>query len=374
MEVVGQLTGGIAHDFNNLLAIVMGNLELIEDEIEEGVSFSKYLGDAFSAAADAAMLTQRLLAFSRNQPLIPKAALVNTLVDKMIDLLGRTLDQAITVNCTFADDLAPVSIDPSQLENALLNLVINARDAMPKGGEIFIETKGVTVVEQGAQSATFLEPGDYVSLAVRDTGCGMTQDVLEHVFEPFFTTKNIGEGSGLGLSMVYGFVKQSGGDVTAKSELGRGTTVTLFLPTTTEEISEEEMPDQAVDRGGGGETILFVEDDERVLELIADQLVGMGYTVHQASDGKAALAAMDAFPAIDLLITDVQLTGDMNGTELATEIRRNRPFLPVLYATGYSADALLKAGNLDDITQLIEKPFSRRDLYVKVVEMLAARS
>ena len=371
MEAVGQLTGGIAHDFNNLLAIVMGNIELIEDEIEGNGALGGYLKAAFSAVDDAATLTQSLLAFSRNQPLMPKVADMNTLVRKMIGLVGHTLGEAIIIKTSFADDLAPVSIDSGQLQNALLNLVVNARDAMPDGGEIYIETGSLTVGGEGGESEPLAGPGDYVSLIVRDTGEGMARDVLEHVFEPFFTTKEVGEGSGLGLSMVFGFVKQSGGHVTIHSEVGRGTTVTLCLPTTSEAISDEKKPIRDLGAPGGGETILFVEDDERVLHIIADQLTGMGYKVHHARDGDTALDVVDKIPAIDLLLTDVKLRGGMNGAELALEMRRRLPSLPVLYASGHSAAELKKAGHLKDNADLIEKPFTRRELAAKVAAMLS---
>ena len=259
MEAVGQLTGGIAHDFNNLLAIVMGNLELIDSEITKDAALGDYLKAAFSAADDAATLTQRLLAFSRNQPLTPRAADMNALVQRMFVLIGRTMDDSIVVKCDFTDDLAPVSIDFGQLENALLNLVVNARDAMPKGGGIFISTNSLTV-DQGIEGDVLqIAPGNYISLTVRDTGDGMPPDVLEHVFEPFFTTKEVGEGSGLSLSMVFGFVKQSGGHMKIQSQEGKGTTVTLYLPTSTAEISPQEFPDSeidiqsALDNPGGGE-------------------------------------------------------------------------------------------------------------------------
>ena len=371
MEAVGQLTGGIAHDFNNLLAIVMGNLELLEDEIEGSGTLFDYLKAAFSAADDAAQLTQRLLAFSRTQPLMPGVADMNAMVTKMIGLVGRTLDDAIVIKTTFEDDLAPVFIDASQFENALLNLMVNARHAMPRGGEIYIQTKGLTVGEETAASDSDLPLGDYISLTVRDTGDGMSRDVLEHVFEPFFTTKEVGEGSGLGLSMVFGFVKQSGGHVTIDSEEGQGATVTLYLPTTTGELSKDVKPPICPNVRGGGEMILFVEDDERVLDVIVDHLTGMGYKVQHARDGKSALHAIDEIPVIDLLLTDVILPGGMNGAELAIEARRKLPTLPVRYASGYSAAALMKTGHLDDNAQLIEKPFTRRELAAKIATMLS---
>jgi PAS domain S-box-containing protein len=371
MEAVGKLTGGIAHDFNNLLAIVMGNLELIEEESKDSDSIALYLAAAFTAADNAATLTHRLLAFSRNQPLMPKIVDTNSLVSKMLGLLERTLEEDIVIVADYGDDLAPVSIDSGQLENALLNLVVNARDAMPKGGKIFIETDSVTVDRAAAENDHGLSPGDYISLTVRDTGDGMPQDVLDHAFEPFFTTKGVGEGSGLGLSMVFGFANQSGGNVEISSEQGHGTAVTLYLPATTAEITDIEKPDPDVVKDGGGKTILFVDDNEEVSRVVVAQLTSMGFKVHQAHDGKSALDALDKFPAIDLLLTDVKMPGGMDGAELALEARCRRPRLPVLYASGYSADALKKSGQLEDNAQLIEKPFKRRALAARIASMLS---
>ena len=242
---------------------------------------------------------------------------------------------------------------------------------MPKGGEIFIETNSVTIDEETAESDYAVTPGDYISLTVRDTGCGMAPDVLEHVFEPFFTTKEVGEGSGLGLSMVFGFVKQSGGAVSITSEPGHGTAVTLYLPATGADISDKKCLDEISHAQGHGETILFVEDDERVLELIVDQLTDLGYKVHFARDGKSALDVLDRVPAIDLLLTDIKMPGGMDGAELALEARRRQPALPVLYASGYSADSLIRSGQLEDNAQLIEKPFKRRELAAKIATMLS---
>ena len=373
MEAVGQLTGGIAHDFNNFLAIVVGNLELIENEAKDRNALAPYLDAAFSATDDAATLTQRLLAFSRNQPLMPKITDMNSLVSKMIGLFGRTLDDNIVILSDFGDALAPVSIDPGQLENALLNLVVNARDAMPRGGEICIETNSLTVDETAAGSDFELAPGDYISLTVRDTGGGMERDILDHVFEPFFTTKEVGEGSGLGLSMVFGFVNQSGGNVTISSKPGRGTAVTLYLPASTAKIIHEEKPDPDPDRDipGDGKTILFVEDNDQVRRVVVAQLTSMGFQVHHAPDGKSALDALEKIPLIDLLLTDVKMPGGMDGVELARQARRRRPSLPVLYASGYSADALMKSGQLEDSAQLIEKPFKRRALAARIASMLS---
>ena len=371
MEAVGKLTGGIAHDFNNLLAIAMGNLELIKEEVKDDGDLATYLDAAFGATDDAATLTQRLLAFARNQPLKPMTVDTNSLVSKMISLFERTFDDDIVIKVDYGGDLAPVSIDSGQLENALLNLVVNARDSMHRGGEISIETNSVTVDQEAAECDHDLTSGEYISLAVRDTGVGMPKDVLDQAFEPFFTTKEVGEGSGIGLSMVFGFAKQSGGNVAISSKQGRGTAVTLYLPASTAEISDKEKPDPERHIKSRGKTILFVDDNEQVSRVVGAQLTSMGFTVHHAHDGKSALDALDKYPAIDLLLTDVKMPGGMDGAELSLEARRRRPLLPVFYASGYSADALMKFGQIEQNAQLIEKPFKRRALAAKIASMFS---
>ena len=407
MEVVGQLTGGIAHDFNNLLAVVMGNLELIEEDLAENEHLHEMLSLAIGATDDAATLTHRLLAFSRIQPLSPRVADTNALVRKSVGLVRRTLDKSIGLQTAYAAGLAPVFVDPGQLESALLNLVVNARDAMARGGEISIATGAarfgrtvsghdhdiepgdyvtvsvrdtgsgmapdVTVRHGGTGSAPDhdIEPGDYITVSVSDTGSGMAPDVLERVFEPFFTTKEIGHGSGLGLSMVFGFVKQSGGHVDIDSEPGRGTTVTIHLPASAEEPAGDAPVSTSSRHHGAGETILVVEDDQRVRELAVAMLTGLGYRVHEAGDGESALAFIDDSPNVALLFTDVILPGGMDGVELAREARRRRPHLPVLYVSAYSASALMQKGRLDNGAELVEKPFRRQELAAKLAAMLA---
>ncbi len=370
MEAVGQLTGGVAHDFNNLLAVVMGNLELIEDEMVGHESLREYLSAAISATDDAGALTQRLLAFARKQPLAPRTVDTNALVGEFIDFVRRTLDETIAIKTSFAAGLNPVYIDPGQLQSALLNLVVNARDAVGRSGDISIETAGVRIDAADAATDRDMDPGDYVALAVSDTGTGIAPDVLEQVFDPFFTTKDVGKGSGMGLSMVYGFAKQTGGHVTIDSELGRGTTVTIYLPSAARALDSDAQPAPPPLAAGAGETILVVEDKAEVRRLLVTILSGMGYKVHEAGDGESALAIMHEAPDIDLLLTDVMLPGGMDGVELAQETRRRRPHLPVVYASAYSAAALERQGRLDGSAQLIEKPFRRHDLAAKVAAML----
>ena len=370
MEAVGQLTGGIAHDFNNLLAVVMGNLELAEDELVGNEPLREYLSTALSATVAAGTLTQQLLAFARKQPLAPRAVDTNALVGKFIGFVRRTVDETIAIETSFAAGLTPVFIDPGQLEGALLNLVVNARDAVGRSGEISIETAGVRIGATDAETDRDMDPGDYVTLAVRDTGTGIAPDVLEQVFDPFFTTKEVGKGSGLGLSMVYGFAKQSGGHVTIDSEVGRGTTVTIYLPTAAGALDGDAQPAPLPLFTGAGETILVVEDEEEVRRLLVTLLSGMGYKVREAGAGESALAIMQEAPDIDLLLTDVMLPGGMDGVELAHEARRRRPHLPVLYASAYSATALEHQGRLDGSAHLIQKPFTRRDLAAKIAALL----
>ena len=371
MEVVGQLTGGIAHDFNNLLAVVMGNLELIEEDLAENEHLHEMLSLAIDATDDAATLTHRLLAFSRIQPLSPRVADTNALVRKSVGLVRRTLDETIGLQTAYAAGLAPVFVDPGQLESALLNLVVNARDAMARGGEISIATGAARFGGTESGHDHDIEPGDYVTVSVRDTGTGIAPDVLEHVFEPFFTTKEIGHGSGLGLSMVFGFVKQSGGHVDIDSEPGQGTTVTIHLSASAEEPAGDAPVSPSTRHHGAGETILVVEDDHRVRELAVAMLTGLGYRVHEAGDGKSALAVIDDSPNVALLFTDVILPGGMDGVELAREARRRRPHLPMLYVSAYSASALMQKGRLDDGAELVEKPFRRQELAAKLAAMLA---
>ena len=373
MEAVGQLTGGIAHDFNNLLAVIMGNLELVADELIDDSDLAKLLGVAVAATEDAATLTQRLLAFSRNQPLAPRVGDANAMVGKLVTLMHGTLDESVVLKTVLVNGPAPVYVDPGQLESALLNLVVNARDAMPRGGAITIETGALRVDAANDEALSGLVPGDYVVVGVSDTGSGMASEVVEHAFEPFFTTKDVGEGSGLGLSMVFGFAKQSGGHVTIDSEVGRGTTVRLYLPVAQGVAERQTAVAATPHRAIAGETILVVEDDDRVRRLAVTMLTGLGYVVLEAGDADAALAVIDRDSDIELLFTDIVLPGKLNGVELAREALRRRPALSILYASAYPASALIGQGRLENATDLVEKPYRKDDLAVRLAAALGSR-
>ena len=372
---VGQLTGGIAHDFNNLLAIILGNLELLNEDLGSDSTHERHIQTALTAAHRGAALTQRLLAFARKQPLQPRLTMVNQLVGEMSDLLQRSLDPSISLEMVLADDLWPTTIDPSGLENALLNLALNARDAMPKGGKLVIETANVRLDPDYVAPHRDVLPGDYVMLSVSDTGQGMAPEVRDRAFEPFFTTKEVGRGSGLGLPMVYGFVKQSHGHVQIYSEVGYGTSVKVYLPrdesespTVTEEISS------AAEGKGGGERVLVVEDNEEVRSLTNLVLNGLGYRTILAADAQAALDVLATTPDIDVLFTDVVLPGGTNGFELAQRARAISPHLKVLYTSGYTNNAIQQSGVADDTVVLIAKPYRKADLAMKMRQVLAKES
>ena len=362
MEAIGQLTGGIAHDFNNLLTGIIGSLALMQKRVAQGRTdtVERYAGLAMASANRAAALTHRLLAFSRRQPLEAKAVDANRLVASMDDLLRRTMGEGIVIESVETPGLWLTLCDPHQLENALLNLAINARDAMPDGGRLTVGTANA-VLDDGASS----EPGDYVALFVSDTGTGMPPDVIARAFDPFFTTKPIGQGTGLGLSMIYGFVKQSGGHIRIDSDLGRGTTVRIFLPRHTgpDEGAEAEA-DETAPRALDGETVLLVEDDATVRDLVREVLQDLGYTALEALDGPSGLSILETRRRIDLLVTDVGLPG-MNGRQLAERARLSRPELKVLFITGYAENAAFGSGHLDAGMQMMTKPFA--------VEALAKR-
>jgi PAS domain S-box-containing protein len=369
MEAVGQLTGGIAHDFNNLLTGVIGSLDLIQTRVAQGRSgdIGRYVDAAMSSANRAAALTHRLLAFSRRQPLDPKPVDANSLVASMDELFRRTTRETIRVELQAGRDLWLTLCDPNQLESALLNLVINARDAMPDGGAIVIETANVELDHAYAATQQDVKPGQYVALSVSDTGSGMSDDVLARVFEPFFTTKPIGQGTGLGLSMVYGFVRQSGGHVRITSETGQGTTVKIFLPRYLGEI-EPQDPSAAnalAARSKAHETVLVVEDESVVRDLIVEMLEEQGYRVLQAEDGPQGLGILQTGQAIDLLLTDVGLPG-LNGRQLADAFRAERPDLKVLFMTGYVESNLLSAGFLGPGMEVIAKPFTLDALATRI--------
>jgi len=371
MEAVGQLTGGVAHDFNNLLTIILGNLEGARRLAgEEGGELQDHLSSINRAGQRAATLTHRLLAFSRRQPLAPRTVELNRLVAGMSELLNRTLGEATVIETVLGARLWTTRIDPNELENALLNLVINARDAMERGGRLTIETANLYLDEAYAATDPEVPPGQYVMLAVTDTGVGMTPEVLAQAFDPFFTTKPIGRGSGLGLSMVYGFARQSGGHVRIYSEPGRGTTVKLYLPRWTGE-ADQQPPEHGVVqrlRAEGQETILVVEDDEEVRAYAVRVLRDFGYHVIEAGNAVDALKIIEERP-IDLLFTDIGLP-TLDGRQLVRAARRQNPGLKVLFTTGYARNAIMHQGRLDPGVQLLGKPFTMRALAAKIRELL----
>ncbi|MET0173259.1 MAG: PAS domain-containing protein [Agrobacterium vaccinii] len=374
MEAVGQLTGGLAHDFNNILAGISGSLEMMSTRLAQGRvgDIERYINGAVGATKRAAALTQRLLAFSRRQTLDPKPLNVNTLVDGMLDLITRSVGPAIKVETVGAAGLWATSVDAGQLENALLNLCINGRDAMPGGGNLTIET-GNRWIDDRAARMRGLEPGQYVSLCVSDTGTGMSQEIIDRAFDPFYTTKPIGQGTGLGLSMVYGFAGQSGGAARIYSEVGKGTMICLYLPRHAGEIETTEAKAIGVTdalRADGGETILVVDDEPLVRMLAVEELQDLGYSVIEAEDGASALRILNSARDISLLITDVGLPGGMNGRQLADAARVNRPGLEVLFITGYAENAVLNHGHLDHGMHVMTKPF-QLDVFAQRVKALA---
>ncbi len=371
MEAVGQLTGGVAHDFNNLLGVIVGNLEFLEDSIGNDLEQQEMIGIALRAALHGAELTSRLLAFSRKQPLRPVAVDLNAILHGMTDLLQRTLGEMITVHTRPFADLKLAKIDPGQLETALLNLAVNARHAMPDGGQLTIETGNVELDQEYAEKHAEVEPGMYAILAVSDTGVGMSSDILAHAFDPFYTTKGVGEGSGLGLSMVHGFVKQSGGHVSIYSEQGKGTTVKLYFPETKAEgqPGHENTKMRAIPRGAG-ETVLIVEDDDSLRELAVKIVSGLGYKVEAFPDGPSAIAFVDEGAEIDVLFTDMVLPHGMNGVALAKAASERRPGLRVLYTSGYTQNAIVHNGVIDEGIKLLGKPYRRGEVAKRLREIL----
>ncbi|HUK60135.1 MAG TPA: PAS domain S-box protein [Stellaceae bacterium] len=371
MEAVGQLTGGIAHDFNNLLTVILGNLETVQRRLPAG-DVRKFIDSAVRGAERAATLTQRLLAFSRRQPLAPRPLDPNRLVGGMSDLLLRVIGESVAVETVLSRNIWRISADTNQLESAILNLAVNARDAMADSGKLTIATANVTIAAGEAEADPDLVSGQYVMISVSDTGQGMTPEIRAHAFEPFFTTKETGRGSGLGLSQVYGFVKQSGGGVMIGSEPGHGTTVRLYLPRLPADAAHDEAPPtlRVTPAVGRNEAILAVEDDEQVLEHTARLLRELGYRVIEARDGTAALAALERERDVALLFTDVGLPGGLNGRQLAEEAKRRWPNLKVLYTTGYARNAISLDGLLEPGLQLITKPFSYSGLAAKIRDVL----
>ncbi len=363
MEAVGQLTGGIAHDFNNLLAIIAGNAEILDKEVAEETGGAKPMLSAISRAAGrGSELTSRLLAFSRRQPLRPVPIYLSDLVGSMSDLLRRSLGETIEIAVRAEPDLWPAMVDPGQVENAILNLALNARDAMPAGGALAIECANVCLDEAFAKQHPETRAGDHVVLTVADCGSGMSDHVRDHAFEPFFTTKDVGEGSGLGLSMVYGFAKQSGGHVTIESAEGRGTTVKLYLPRSDEPARPAQpKPSESLPQGRG-ESVLLIEDDPDVRSLMSTLLTNLGYRIIEAADASAARAALADDAQIDVVLSDVVLPGGTSGPAFVQELQSQRPELPVVFMSGYSAEAARRDGFLGPNSQLLQKPFGGREL------------
>lgn len=375
MEAIGQLTGGLAHDFNNLLTGISGSLQLMESRLAQGRfnELGRYLSVAQTSTKKAAALTHRLLAFSRRQTLDPKPTDINRLVGEMDELVRRTTGPSIKVETVAADGLWTTLVDPNQLENALLNLCINARDAMPDGGQLKIETANKWLDERAAHDRHLI-PGQYVTLCVSDTGSGMSKDVVERAFDPFFTTKPIGEGTGLGLSMVYGFVRQSGGQAHIDSEVGHGTMVCLYLP-------RHQGIDEAIEpapeltepqRAKEGETVLVVDDEPAVRMLATEVLGDLGYRALEAEDGAAGLKLLETNRRIDLLVTDVGLPGGINGRQLADAALVLRPQLKVLFITGYAENAVIGEGQLRPGMHVLTKPFAIEKLACRIKNILSA--
>ena len=366
MEAVGQLTGGLAHDFNNLLTGISGSLELLGTRVRQGRidDIDRYIMAAQGAAKRAAALTHRLLAFSRRQTLDPRPTDVNRLVHDIADLIRRTVGPEIMLEVVGTVGLWTALVDPNQLENALLNLAINARDAMPDGGRLTVETGNRWMDERAARERD-LPPGQYLSLCVSDTGTGMAPDIVARAFDPFFTTKPLGQGTGLGLSMIYGFARQSGGQVRIYSEVGEGTMVCIYLPRHYGEGGEAAAGSDRsgeVPRAIDGETVLVVDDEPTVRMLVADVLSDLGYAAIEAEDGAAGLRVLQGGARVDLLITDVGLPGGMNGRQVADAARVLRPGLKVLFITGYAENAVVGNGHLDPGMEVLTKPFTIDDL------------
>jgi signal transduction histidine kinase len=373
MEAVGQLTGGIAHDFNNMLTGIIGSLELLRRRLARGRTedLDGLIDLGVTSANRAAGLTHRLLAFSRRQSLDSKPVEMNTLVASMGELLQRSISESIELDIQLSEDLWVAEADPNQLESALLNLVLNARDAMPEGGTLIVNTSNQQLDSRFVAAHGNLLPGDYVLLRVTDTGCGMPESTISRAFDPFFTTKPIGQGTGLGLSMIYGFSKQSHGHVTIDSEVGHGTSVSLFLPRYSGDLAEENLIDiQHAPHALDGETVLIVEDDPAVRVLVSAVLSELGYAYVEAGDADSAVPILDSAQRIDLLISDVGLPG-MNGRQLAEIGRQYRPDLKVLFITGYAEHAAVRGGFLDPGMQMITKPFTFDLLTAKVREMIS---
>jgi signal transduction histidine kinase/ActR/RegA family two-component response regulator len=376
MEAVGQLTGGLAHDFNNLLTGIVGSLELMQTRIRQGRNgdLSRYITAAMTSANRAAALTHRLLAFSRRQTLDPRLIQANELIVGIEDLLRRTVGPGITLETVLPANIGPILCDPNQLENALLNLVLNARDAMPGGGALRIETANLRL-DQAFADQRDLARGDYVTLSVSDTGSGMEPEVVARAFDPFFTTKPLGQGTGLGLSMTYGFVKQSGGQVRIHSQPGLGTTVLLYLPRHDAAVSNHTIaPAPPMPRAAVGDTVLVIDDEPVVRMLVVEVLEDLGYTAIEAADAAAGLRHLETARRIDLMVTDVGLPGGMNGRQLADAARQRNPALKVLFITGFAEAAAIGNNDLEAGMQVMTKPFAIDALATRIKELISSRT
>jgi PAS domain S-box-containing protein len=369
MDAVGQLTGGVAHDFNNLLQVIGGNLQLLERDLPRDERAQRRLQNAMDAVAKGSKLAGQLLAFARRQALQPRAISPGRLIRGMDDLLRRALGEGVDLETVISGGLWNTYVDPNQVETALLNLAVNARDAMEGRGKLTIEAGNARLDDAYAAIHMDVTPGQYVMIAVTDTGCGMTPEVVARAFDPFFTTKPEGQGTGLGLSMVHGFVKQSGGHLKVYSEVGQGTTIRLYLPRSREKV--EEPVDVAVGAVvGGSEVILLVEDDEDVRATTADLLADLGYRVLKARDAEAAMVIIESGVSIDLLFTDVVMPGELAPRDLARKAQQQLPGVRVLFTSGYTDNAVIHGGRLDDGVELLSKPYTREELALKLRNIL----
>jgi nitrogen-specific signal transduction histidine kinase len=362
MDAIGQLTGGVAHDFNNILTVITGTIGILEEAVAdkpELVAIAKLIDEAAERGAN---LTKHLLAFARKQPLQPLEVDVNSLVLEAAKLLHPTLGEHIEIRPLLAEDAWTALVDPNQLTTAVLNLALNARDAMPGGGKLALETNNVFLDENYAGMHSEVTPGNYVMVAVSDTGTGIPAALVERVFDPFFTTKEVGKGTGLGLSMVFGFVKQSGGHIKIYSEEGHGTSVKMYLPRATglNQTAAEALISATIE--GGNEVVLVVEDDSLVRRYVMTQIASLGYTTIEASNASEALQIVDAVGTIDLLFTDVIMPGTLNGKQLVDEALKRRPALKVLFTSGYTENAIVHHGRLDSGVLLLAKPYRKSEL------------
>jgi signal transduction histidine kinase/CheY-like chemotaxis protein len=370
MEAVGQLTGGIAHDFNNILTVITGTIEILADAVAHEPQLAAITRMIDEAAARGADLTQHLLAFARKQPLQPRETDINTLIIDTGRLLRPTLGEQIEIESVFADETCIANVDPNQLTTALLNLALNARDAMPDGGKLILETGSAYLDDKYASIHPDVRPGRYALMAVSDTGTGIPAAILDKVFNPFFTSKGPGKGTGLGLSMVYGFVKQSAGHIKIYSEEGHGTTIKIYLPPGTgSSLGSDSASAPSIE--GGRETIFVVEDDKLVRDYVLTQLHSLGYVTLDAANAAEALAVVEAGNAFDLLFTDVIMPGAMNGRQLATELEKKKPGLKVLFTSGYTENAIIHHGRLDSGVLLLAKPYRKSDLARMIRRALA---